>query len=145
MNPERHVGELLSGYIDGELTSQDRQRVDVHCDACEQCRNQLAELRTLREQIGNARLSELGEDTWRENMNDFAVKSSRRIGWVLAVGGVLVLGGIAVFDFVTDPTVETRMKLLIGAVYGGLALLLVSVLRQRLIERRTDKYKDVEI
>ena len=145
MNPERHVGELLSGYIDGELTSQDRQRVDVHCDACEQCRDQLAEFRALRQQVGNARLSEVGEDTWRENMNDVAVKSTRRIGWILAVGGVLVLGGIGVFGFVTDPTVETRMKLLIGAVYGGLVLLLASVLRQRLIERKTDKYKDVEI
>ena len=26
-----HVGELLSGYIDGELTQQERQRVEVHC------------------------------------------------------------------------------------------------------------------
>jgi hypothetical protein len=30
-------------------------------------------------------------------------------------------------------------------VYGGLLLVFVSVLRQRLIERKTDKYKDVEI
>ncbi len=29
-----HVGEWLSGYIDGELTQQQRQRVEVHCDAC---------------------------------------------------------------------------------------------------------------
>jgi hypothetical protein len=39
----------------------------------------------------------------------------------------------------------TFEKLVIGAMYGGLALLFFSVLRQRLIERKTDKYKDVEI
>ena len=27
----KHVGEMLSGYIDGELTQQQRQRVEVHC------------------------------------------------------------------------------------------------------------------
>ena len=37
------------------------------------------------------------------------------------------------------------MKLLIGGFYLGLAALFVSVLRQRLIESKTDKYKDVEI
>jgi hypothetical protein len=37
------------------------------------------------------------------------------------------------------------MKLIVIAIYGGLATLLYSVLRQRLIERKTDKYKDVEI
>jgi hypothetical protein len=34
---------------------------------------------------------------------------------------------------------------MVAAIYGGLAALLISVLRQRLIERKTDKYKDVEI
>jgi hypothetical protein len=34
---------------------------------------------------------------------------------------------------------------LTSALYLGLAALFVSVLRQRLIERKTDRYKDVEI
>ena len=36
-------------------------------------------------------------------------------------------------------------KLIIVGVYGGLAGLLISVVRQRLIERKTDKYKNVRI
>jgi len=37
-NGTQHVGELLSGYIDGELTQQQRQRVDVHCHKCDERR-----------------------------------------------------------------------------------------------------------
>ena len=140
-----HVGELLSGYIDGELNQQERQRVDVHCDACEQCRNERDELRRLREQVGQSRLSEYGEDKWRESMNDVTVKASRGFGWLLMIGGVLAAVGVGVFEFVTDPGIETYAKVIAGAVYGGLAILFISVLRQRLIERKTDKYKDVEI
>ena len=111
-----HVGELLSGYIDGELTQQERQRVDVHCDNCERCRRERAELRALRERVGSTRLSEYGEDKWRESMNDTGVRTSRGIAWLLLIGGVLALVGIAVYEFLTDPGLELYMKLITAAV-----------------------------
>ena len=78
-------------------------------------------------------------------MNDVTVKTSRGIGWLLFIGGVLIAAGIGLVAFVAEPSISTSEKLLIGAIYGGLALLFISVLRQRLIERKTDRYKDVEI
>jgi hypothetical protein len=142
---DEHVGELLSGYIDGELTQQDRQRVEVHCDACSMCSNERDELTALRRDMGKLNLRTIGEDTWRENMNDVTVRTSRGIGWLLFIGGILIAAGIGLVALVTEPSISTKEKLLIGAIYGGLALLFISVLRQRLIERKTDKYKDVEI
>ena len=142
---DEHVGELVSGYIDGELTQQQRQRVQVHCDSCADCRRELEELKRLRDDVGKSRLSEYGEDKWRESMDDSTVKVSRGIGWLLLIGGALAIGGIVLHGFITDPTLELHMKVIIGAIYGGLAILFISVLRQRLIERKTDKYKDVEI
>lgn len=142
---DEHVGELLSGYIDGELTQQERQRVDVHCESCAECAGLRGELRELRGQVGNARLSEYGEDEWREMMDDTTVRASRGIGWLILLGGSLVLAGIVVFAFLTDPGIEWHMKAIMIAIYGGFAALFISVLRQRLIERKTDKYKDVEI
>ena len=32
-NENEHVGEVLSGLIDGELTQQDAQRVRLHIDS----------------------------------------------------------------------------------------------------------------
>ena len=142
---DEHVGELLSGYIDGELTQQQRQEVEVHCAGCRACADDLEQLNALRAEIGAAKLSQYGEDTWREAMNDTTVKASRGIGWLLLIGGILACAGLAVFAFLTDPAIALRAKIIAGAVYGGMALLFVSVLRQRLIERKTDKYKDVEI
>ena len=78
-------------------------------------------------------------------MDDKGVKASRGLGWVLFIAGVLLMGGIALYHFVVDDSMATWQKLIFVAIYGGLAALLFSVLRQRLIERKTDKYKDVEI
>ena len=142
---DEHVGELLSGYIDGELTQQQRQEVEVHCADCGACAKELDQLSALRADIGAASFSQYGEDTWRETMNDSTVQASRGIGWLLFVGGILACAGFAVIAFLTDPTIELGAKIIAGAIYGGMAFLFISVLRQRLIERKTDKYKDVEI
>jgi Flp pilus assembly protein TadB len=142
---DQHVGELLSGFVDGELTQQERQRVTLHCDQCGDCRESLAGLRALRGRIGKSRLSEVGEDQWRETMNETTVQTTRGIGWLLFIAGILAAAGVGLYGFIVEPGMPIWMKLILVAIYAGLALLLVSVLRQRLIERKTDKYKDVEI
>ena len=140
-----HVAELLSGFIDGELTQQDRQRVQIHCEQCATCRDELAQIRSVRSRVGSSRLSETGEDRWRETMEDTTVKATRGIGWLILIGGILLAVGIFVIEVIGSTTMSITEKLIVGGVYGGLLLLFISVLRQRLIERKTDKYKDVEI
>ena len=140
-----HLVELLSGYVDGALTQQQRQRVDVHCASCKVCENDLLELKALRESIGKARLSDSSQDKWGEMMDDATVQTSRGIGWLLLIGGILAAMGLGIYEFVLDSSLGLVERLIIGAIYGGLAIIFFSVLRQRWIERKTDKYKDVEI
>jgi hypothetical protein len=142
---DQHVDEMLSGYLDGELTQQQKQRVDLHLEQCEACGNNLRDLAALRERMGRARLVEDNSDRWRETMEDTTVKVSLGIGWLLVIGGLLIIAGVGLYHFVTDPSIGWGMKLMIGAPYVGMAALFVAVLRQRLVERKTDKYKNVEI
>ena len=145
-NSGEHVGELLSGYIDGELTQQERQRVRLHCDSCADCDSTLTDLRRLRQRIGEARLSDKDRDNWRESMDDTTVKATRGLGWLLLIGGALIGVGVGVYEFIITPsTLSFIEKLIVGGVYGGMLLIFISVLRQRLIERKSDRYKDVEI
>jgi predicted anti-sigma-YlaC factor YlaD len=140
-----HVDEMLSGFVDGELTQQQRQWVTLHCESCDECRDNLERLRELRSRIAGASLSEMGEDRWRESMHEDTVQMTRGLGWILFIAGLLIIAGIGVVQFLFNEGIGIGMKLLIVAVYGGLGLLFFSVLRQRMIERKTDKYKDVEI
>ncbi|MCY3820285.1 MAG: hypothetical protein OXH52_13120 [Gammaproteobacteria bacterium] len=64
------------------------------------------------------------------------------IGWILLAVGLVVMAVLGFQAFLEAPLL---IKLLLAGVYGGLGLLLVSVLRQRLIERKSDKYLDVDI
>ena len=146
LNDNDHVGDVLSGFIDGELTQQDAQRVRIHLDRCDHCRIEHESLVDIRRKVGEANLSNVHRDVWREGMNDKGVKATRGIGWLLFLGGILVAAGVVLYELVTsDWTLSLTETLIVGGVYGGLLLLFISVLRQRLIERKTDKYKDVEI
>ena len=78
-------------------------------------------------------------------MNDTTVQTTRGIGWLLLIGGFLAVAGIGIYEFLTNPSVGWIEKLVVAVIYAGFAALFVSVLRQRLIERKSDKYKDVEI
>ena len=78
-------------------------------------------------------------------MTDSTIGIARGLGWLLLVGGALALGGYAIYALALDEEASLFIKVTVGAIYGGLALLLLSVLRQQLIQRKTDKYKDVEI
>lgn len=141
-----HVGELLSGFIDDELTQQDRQRVRLHVESCAECTAELAELAALREKVGRSSLGAGHKDTWRETMQDNPVRASRGIGWLLIIIGCLLAGGVFVYDFITrGPSMMSIENLIILSLYAGALFLFLSVLRQRLIERKSDKYKDVEI
>ena len=142
---EEHVGAMLSGYIDGELTQQQAQRVRLHCDSCAECAEQLEQLEALRREVGRTRLSPLSDDSWREHMKEPTVEITRGIGWILFILGVLGISGIVIYEFVIDAGMPMHIKVLTSLVWLGMGALLVSVLRQRLIERKSDKYKDVEI
>jgi len=140
-----HVGELLSGYVDGELTQQDSQRVRLHLEGCDTCRTTLEDLTALRERLGNASLGAADTDSWRESVDDPGAKAIRGTGWVLFIAGLMAVGGVGLYHFVFENSLATWQKLIVFAIYGGLGILLISVLRQRLIERKNDRYKDVEI
>jgi len=142
---DTHVGERLSGYLDGELTQQEVQGVDLHLSDCQECTGLLDELQDLRRRMGQSGLSQKYEDEWRESMDDTGVQMTRGVGWLLVIGVMLIVAAVVIFQFIMDPGIGGFMKFLISAFYLGLAALFVSVLRQRLIERKTDKYKDVEI
>jgi hypothetical protein len=142
---QEHVGALLSGYLDGELTQQQSQRVDIHLAACHECAENLSDLESLRKRMGEAQLGSNDSDKWREMMDDTTVRVSRGIGWLLFIGGLLIIAGVGIYQFIIDSSIDLAVKLVISAVYVGMGALFVSVLRQRLIERKSDKYKDVEI
>ena len=139
------IGELLSGYLDGELTHDKRQLVKVHLEQCAICRSVYEDIEKISGSVASLSLNEMTNNEWRKKMNDLTVRSSRSVGWLLFLTGIVVLTGYGIYEFAMTNDEPLGVKLAVAGVFAGLIGLFISVLRQRLIVRKTDKYKDVEI
>lgn len=138
------VKNLLSAFLDGELTQAGHQRVRIHLEDCEECRAELQQLRELKNLTGSLEFVDPPEDKMREFEQRLSVQAPRRLGWGLLLAGVVVWVAYAVYLFATSPTLPSWEKLTVGAVVIGLVLLLISVARQRWLELPHDRYRGVK-
>lgn len=142
------IGDLLSGYVDQELTQQQAQRVRIHLDTCEACRRLHADLRNMKEQLRQLSWPISDEDMLDTLEKDLFASGARNAGWVLLALGALfavVAGTVALFLFLAAPGVPALVKLFNGLiVIGGLALF-VSIVRERLLTYKKDKYRNVKL
>jgi hypothetical protein len=135
----------LSGYLDNELTQGDRQRVELHMESCADCRQSYEEMAQVRADVGQLSFGEISHEEWSGIMNDLSVRTSRGAGWLLYIVGLLGLVGYGAYQFYRDDTVPALVKTFVAAILIGLLLLFISVLRQRIVSKRSDKYQDVQI
>ena len=77
-------------------------------------------------------------------MNEPRISAGPKSGLVLLLLGIVVVIGYGIWEMMQDDTVPALIKTAIAAVIVGVLLLFVSVLMQRLQDRKEDPYKDVE-
>ena len=145
MPKHSHIADSISGYLDGELTQADRQRVELHIESCTQCRKIYDEMSSLRDSVSQLSFGELSPEQWGEIMNHVTVRGSRSLGWIFYVVGLMIVTGFGFWAFLTDDEIPALLKTGIVGIVVGLLLLFFSVAQQRLTALKSDKYKDVEI
>lgn len=135
---------LLSGYLDGELTQQQSQRVELHLADCEQCRKVLEELQEARRAAASLVVPEPAEGEWKQMETTILERQTRRLGWLILLVWAVVTLAYALFHVAVSPTEPLLAKILIFAFFLGIGLLFFSVLSERIRTRKTDRYRGVE-
>lgn len=134
---------LLSGYLDGELTQADQQRVRLRLEEDARARELVAEMRRIRAAARTTDLAVPRDEEWNEAPRSISSSWFRRSGWVLVVGWGVVLTGLAIWGLFVGPDAWWQ-KLLAGTVIGGPVLLFLSILIDRLELMKHDRYGRVE-
>ncbi|HIJ66508.1 MAG TPA: hypothetical protein HPP77_11225 [Candidatus Hydrogenedentes bacterium] len=139
---EQHesVRDLISGYLDGELGPDDRAKVERHLAEDPAFREEFEKMKRLISAASRVRFEFPPEEVWDTFLEGVYNRIERRTGWLVFIIGAIALAGYGVFVFIRDPWGPALIKLLIAAPVVGLVILFVSVLRQRLIAAKTDRY-----
>ena len=134
---------LLTGYLDGALTQADDQRVRIHLEDCAECRRLIDEMGETREATMTTRFELPTDDQWNEAPRGLASRLSFGLGWTVLLIWSIGMLGLLVGHIWSDTMSLTSKLLLFGGLSGG-ALLVLSVLIDRLKTMRQDPYRKVE-
>ena len=145
----QHVAEELSAYVDGELTQQQSQRVALHLKNCPACAELCDELAAQRQTLKQALWITPAENELQQLEREPGVRGLAMIGWVLFIFSALLLAALLSWQFIAGLLAASGLvfwvQLASALMYVGLFFLFLSVLRQRLIARKTDKYNKVQL
>jgi anti-sigma factor RsiW len=135
---------MITAWVDGELPGERQGLLQEHLAGCEGCRRELAEVRALKEELSMIRFSEPTDAELARYWKSVYNRLERGLAWILLSIGTIVLlcyGGFRLVEhLIRDPQIAWWVKGGVLAVVFGLAILVVSLLRERLAVRRSDKY-----
>ena len=139
--------DLMMAYLDNELDEQQKRVFEEHIASCRDCAQEMKEFGRLKQMTDDVELVEPEDRLWQQYWAGVYNRFERGIGWVLfSLAGILlvVYGGFtAIENVIGDPSVSVLLKVGLVALVVGLAILFVSVLRERIYFWSKDKYRNV--
>jgi len=139
--------DLMMAYLDDELDEPQRKAFEEHLASCPACAREMKEFARLKQVTDSVTLVEPEDRLWEQYWGGVYNRVERNIGWTLfSVAGILLViyaGFKAIEDLVRDPAVGLLLKIGLLGLIVGLAILFVSILRERIYFWSKDRYKDV--
>ena len=139
--------DLLMGYLDNELSNEQKRQFEEHLSGCSECKEELKEFQKLKAITDEVTLVEPEDRIWQDYWSGVYNRIERSVGWIVfSVAAILltIYGGFKLIEeMIKNPDIETMLKVGLLVLITGLAILFVSVLRERLYIWRKDRYKDV--
>ena len=135
--------ELKNKYFDENLSEEEKKELGELTSKDNKVENELKEMDKLKEVIDM--LEPVNpEKEWEEYWSSLYNRLERGIGWIVfSIGAILTFtffGLQLIKELIKDSRIALYAKIGLVALIVGLAILFVSVLRERITLSRTDKY-----
>ena len=140
--------QLMMAALDDELASGQREELDRLLAEEPGLRNEWDRLHEVKEVTDAMSLRRPPEETWEQYFESVYNRAERGFAWILLSMGAIVMTGWALWVGLEElwgtADLPTYVKIAIYAMLLGLAVLLLSVIREKLFVRKTDPYKEIQ-
>jgi hypothetical protein len=138
----------VMALLDGELDENQKGEVEGHLAACEKCSADYASLNSVKEVTGKMKYKKLPEFYWDDYWKHIYNRIERGLSWLLLSIGAIIMLCFLGWEFldvlIADRKMNPILKVGIFIFTTGIIILIVSILREKLMVRRVDKYKEIE-
>lgn len=142
-----HEHLLLAKAVDGDLTQKENSELQKLLAEHPELQSELASMKSLKETTMSMKFKQPPEETWDRYWAGVYARMERGFAWLLvSIGGAILLafGAYnAAISFMHDESIPFLIKLAIGVVALGTAILFISVLREKWFVHKSDKYREV--
>jgi anti-sigma factor RsiW len=130
-------------YLDGEMSGDERIDFERHIGSCGECRAQMREMAALERLTGMLTIRDPMDDFWQRYWKGIFRRLERKTGWILFIAGAVMIAGWQLYHLITHFGRITFGKVALAVFAAGALILLVSVIRERVHQYRTDRYRDI--
>jgi len=127
-------------YIDGEMDNVEREAFEKHLETCDKCNDFHKEMSALKGVTDSMKIAELPEAVWEKYWSCIYNRIERSVAWFFFILGSLILTGYSVYKAITDPSLYSLVGVGVVFLIVGLAILLLSVLREKMAVNKVDRY-----
>jgi predicted anti-sigma-YlaC factor YlaD len=116
---EHHIDELVSAYMDNELSAEDLQIVKAHLESCEQCNQLVEELLNIQSEVLGF-FQTVNAPIALENkiLAKINIKSPTKSGFFsLGISLIFIIAAIYFFGSLIFKAISIITKILIGMIY----------------------------
>lgn len=135
---------LMMGLMDDELTEEEAVRVNNHLIRCESCREEYEQLKQTSGKIEGVGLKAPDEDIVNKAWKSPYSKLTKNFGILLVIAGWLIMMIYGAYEFIVTKEAESIPKYAFVIILIGIAILFITVLRDRIRSYRNDPYKEVD-
>ena len=130
-------------YLDHEMTADEIEEFDRHLSECEECRAVMDEMGALDRFTGRMKIKDPVDTFWEGYWKSIFRRLERKSAWLLVIAGALIVTGYFAFQALRNFGEITIGKIGIVVLFAGFIVLFISVLRERIHQKKTDRYDDV--
>jgi ABC-type multidrug transport system fused ATPase/permease subunit len=138
----------IMALLDNELDSEEFASVHAHIESCKRCGDEYSSQKKVKEVTADMRFKQLPEFYWDEYWTNIFNKLERGLSWIfISLGAIIILcftGWEVVNELIADQDVNPVLKFGIFVMLIGSIVLIISILREKIMVRKVDKYRKVE-
>ncbi|MBE0590980.1 MAG: hypothetical protein IH616_01105 [Gemmatimonadales bacterium] len=144
---DERARHLMMAALDGELAASDHKELERLLEGDPALAAEWRQLQRVKEVTKTMSMRQPSQEVWEGYWMGVYRRLERGLAWILvSLGAIVVLSWAAwegLQDLWKDQDLPTVVKGGSLALIAGLVILVVSVVREKLVIRQTDPYKDV--
>ena len=139
---------LLMHSLDGEITPEQQQEFEKLVTTFPEFHREREELNDLKEVLKTMKFKNPPEKIWELHWLKIYNRIERGLAWILVSIGAVILITFGLFKFVESLLADTKIVMIVKigilAALTGAVILFVSVIREKLILKKQDPYKEIQ-